>query len=508
MTTTKIVPHWGKDADWAGLLLLIVPAGPLPIAVAELARLVRDRIESDAALYDVVTVSHAPSPSWFPAAADWQRGLLVSLVRAAMLDGHFLAPRGIFVTFVVGDSDEEVQRAYSRLRASESFDRLRSISYGGRLGRDSQHGGISAATVEAISQAASKGIAAYEQRPELAIGESLFCAEVDRLIQQGLLSREELQVERPTPPAPVPPSPPAPTRVVPSPAMPTASGLPTAPPRRQPRPPVFHHGDDTVVVDNRSPLSRLRGPAPTDADAIERLSAITDAVSLACFVVVPDEEAGARKAGRDHRAHALGLDRLLATVAGDALTGRRMRVAVEVIAALDPLRKLGVLRPAGELTGGDLPKVPAELFDHGRTVNGLLKAAQSTAIAFQAHGVEVLSLHYIFLSSVALDNANTSGAEWNRLLEHARVTWIEIGPNQPADNPEPLEIAPSPYGFHLVSDRYDVDAMVGEESAILYRYRQPDPESPAPAAPPAAGESADTAAGQRRRWLPRFRLRR
>ena len=66
-------PYWGDDADWAGLMLLIVPVGPLPVPAGELAQLVRDRIESDAALYDVVTVAHAPSPSEFAAPADWHR---------------------------------------------------------------------------------------------------------------------------------------------------------------------------------------------------------------------------------------------------------------------------------------------------------------------------------------------------------------------------------------------------------------------------------------------------
>lgn len=518
--------YWGNDADWAGLLLLIVPAAPLPVAAAELAGLVRDRIESDAALYDVVTVAHAPapSPSRFPALDDWDRALLASLVRAAMPDGHFFAPRGIMVTVVVGETADEVQRTFARLREIEALDRLGAISYGRRFRRDPQHGGIAPATVGAISRAASKGMAVYEQRPSLAIGERFFRAEIDRMIREGLLSREDLVVERsvpqaapqarpasiPAPARPAPAAPPPPASSAPAVPSPPTSGLPAAPRSRRPQAAVFHHGDDMVVVDSRSPLSRLRGPAPTDADAVERLAMTTDAVSLAYFVVVPDEEAGARKAGRDHRTHALTLDRLLATVAADALTGRRMRVAVEVVAAIDPPRRHGVLRPAGDLTEGDLPKVPAELFDHATTVEGLLNAAERTAIAFQARGVDVLSLHYIFLSTVALADANTSAPEWNRLLEHARVTWIEIGPDRPIDNPEPLEIAPSPYGFHLVSDRYDVAAMVREESATLYRYHQP---LPGPATPPAdattpVDEPAATSPARRRAWLPNLRRRR
>jgi hypothetical protein len=518
MTAPELAPYWGDDADWAGLLVLIVPAASLPIPVGELARLVRDRVESDAALYDVVTVAHAPSPARFQATADWHRALLVALIRAAMPNGHFLAPRGIFATIVVGESDADVQWALDQLRKDGPFNRLRSISYSCRVRWDPERGGIAPVTIRSISQVASKGIAAYEQRPDLAMDEPVFLAEVGGLVQRGLVTREDLAVTPPTPrtvprvraTAPVP-TPPALPALAPTP--PQTPGLPVAPPGRQRQPPVFHHGDDMVQVDSRSALGRLRSPAPTDADAVERLAMSTDAVSLAYFVVVPDEAASARKVSREHRTLALSLDQLLATVAGDTLTGRQMCVAVEVVTAHNPLRKHGVLRPAGELTDGDLPKAPAELFDHAKTVEALLNAAQRTAVAFQARNVDVLSLHYIFLSSVELHDADTSGADWDRLLEHARVTWIEIGPTRLTDHHEPLNIAPSPYGFHLVSNRYDVAAVVREESAALYRYRQPAvtmPEPAAPQAPPVdattpGDETAPKLPGRRRRWLGNWR---
>jgi hypothetical protein len=569
MTAPGITPYWGDDADWAGLLLLIVPATPLPAPVGELARLVRDRIESDAALYDVVTVAHAPPPVAFQATADWQRAVLVSLIRAAMPDGHFLAPRGILATVVVGESEVDVRWALDQLHEDGPLSRLRRISYACTLRPDPDRGGIAPMTVRSIARTASKGIAAYEQSPDLAMDERVFLAEVGGLAEQGLITPEELAVAPPAPQAVAPPAPqavappapqavappapqalappapqalappapqalapptprpaprvrataPVPTRPAPpAPAPPPLQtpGLPMALPRRQPQAPVFHHGDDMVLVDSRSALGRLRSPAPTDADAVGRLARSTDAVSLVYFVVVPDEQSSARKVSREHRTLALSLDQLLATVVGDALTGRRMRVAVEVLAALNPLRKHGVLRPAGDLTEGDLPKVPAELFDHAKTVEALLNAAQRTVVAFRARSVEVLSLHYIFLSSVAIHDANTAGADWDRLLEHARVTWIDIGPTRLTDRREPLDIAPSPYGFHLVSDRYDVAAMVREESAALYRYRPPAPEATAPEASPAdtrvpgdktgpGDKTTGTPSGRRRGWLGSWR---
>jgi hypothetical protein len=284
---------------------------------------------------------------------------------------------------------------------------------------------------------------------------------------------------------------------------------------------VFHHGDDTVVLDNRSALGRLRTPAPTDAESVDRLARVTDAVSLAFFVFVPDEEAGSRRLNRGHRPMALKLDQVLATVVGDAATGRPMRVAVEVFTAGTPLAKHGVLRPAGELTEDDLPKLRTAFFDHAKTVASLRSTANRTIQAFRARHVEVLSLHFIFLSSTRLFDANTFGADWDSLLRGARATWAEIGPTRAADGVDPFRQAPdisaSPYGFHLVSDRYDVVAMIREESGLLYVYdsapvAQTAPaltshdlasDSPAPE-PTAGGDHETTKQKSRLRW-PRRR---
>jgi hypothetical protein len=174
-----------------------------------------------------------------------------------------------------------------------------------------------------------------------------------------------------------------------------------------------------------------------------------------------------------------------------------MRVAVEVVMATVPLHKHGVLRPAGELTEEHLPKPRAELFDHPRTVEALLGAAERTAHAFRARRVAVPSLHYIFLSSVKLRHANTTGADWDNLLRHARATWVDIGPTRADERMDPFaqlpDISPSSYGFYHLSDRYDVAALIGEASAILYVFDAPPPEVPAP------GDDAPTEP-KRPRW--------
>ncbi len=53
MTVPDLTPSWHRDDQWAGVLLLIVPATRLPIHGRELASLVRERVERDPALYDL-----------------------------------------------------------------------------------------------------------------------------------------------------------------------------------------------------------------------------------------------------------------------------------------------------------------------------------------------------------------------------------------------------------------------------------------------------------------------
>jgi hypothetical protein len=261
------------------------------------------------------------------------------------------------------------------------------------------------------------------------------------------------------------------------------------------------------VVDSRSPLSSLLRPreeAPTDAESVDLLARTTDAVSLAYLVFVPNNGSGGWKAAREHRRIALELDRLLATVAADAASGRSMRVAVEVFTAVTPLRRHGILRPAGELVEEDLPKAPAKLYDHARTVNSLFDATKRTFAAFQARKIEVLSCHCMFLSSVPLTDAGTTTEEWDRLLTFARATWVEIDPGDDRSAPLPgamvnelPKIPPSRYGFHLISSDYDVTELVRAESSALYRYGQ---AQPAPFAAARGGAEGPLAKRWMRRW--------
>jgi len=509
VTGFDLTPYWGADDDWTGFLMLIVPAARLPITPEELARRVRDRVESDPVLYDLVKVGHAPPPDAFEEQHDWDRAFLAHLLGAAMPERRFLAPRASLNVIVVGRRRRDIDRVLLDLRGWESLKRLRVRYYHCGVVPDPRHG-LTEESIREVTRAARVIITNYEERPDLAINEAEFLKIADTFIRSGMVAWNDAKTgaapTTPTAPASpgqtpgrqpgygapaapdrnVTPAQPQPASAPAAPAVPTPPApltLPAAPapltppPSRAPLPPVFHSGEYLVLVENRSALQRLRGQRSTDADGIERLARITNGVSLAYLIVVPDEETDRRKMSRAIRTIALRVDELLATVVGDALSGRPVRVAVEVFTAVTPLNKHGVLLPAGELSKNDIPGLPVDLFDHVRTVDSLIGATQRTTRAFQARRVNVVSVHYIFVSTVPLARANTKGPDWDKLLQGGRVTWIEVGGGRAPSREEahiyqPPAISPSPYGFHVVSDRHDIVALIKDESSAIYIYEQ------------------------------------
>ncbi|MEU8007713.1 hypothetical protein AB0B66_41695 [Catellatospora sp. NPDC049111] len=536
MSAPDLLPHWGDD-DWTSFLLLIVPVAASPVPPGEVERAVRDRIERDPALFDLVSVARGPGPDGFEERGDWSRALLSSLLDSAMPGGRFLAPRVVLTIVLLGEDTSAVRRLGNELQEWQSLEQLNVRFYGCRLEVDPRHRSVGAVTVSAMLGITNKIMSAFEQHPEIAIQERTFLAAAMELARQGSVALAGGKLADP-PTAPVPtaafvqisppdagpvpsrpaamPSQPAETSPRPAPTAdqpavasprpsptaaqpatvagaqtrtPTAQARPSPrnqgadAPTRPARPPVFHRSEEIVVVDGRSPLQRLRGEqARTDAETLDRIAEITDAVSLAYLVMVPDEVSSRGKTSREYRRIALGLDRLLGTVVGDASSGRPMRVALEVFTAASPLRKHGVIHQAGELTESDLPRPAAEIYEHARTVEGLIGAAQRTAHAFAARSVQVMSLHFIFLSGMPLADAGTEGGDWDLLLRYARATWVELGPTRAHDGDLPFSelpvIAPSPFGFHLMPGDGDVPALVGRESTALYVYGPTQVEPP------------------------------
>jgi hypothetical protein len=517
VTTPDLTPFWPADEDWCGYLLMIVPAARLPVPPQELALRVRERVEADAELHDLVTVSHAPRLDEFDDATEWDRALAASLVAAVMPEGHVATPRGVLRMVVVGERKQDIDRLVLELRQVPLLKhlRVRVYTYPTRLELDS--GGVPTTAVANLAGLARTIVSEHERDPEYAVDEPTFLAELRRLVEEEGLALSGPEPSPPAPPDPVSSATPgvdtgAPaargSASVPAPARPTAQ------PSRPIVDPVIHGGADIDLVSSRSMRQRRTGAPATDAESVDRVARLTEAVSLAYLVFVPDDEPKPREVGRRCRALAVDLDQALRAVVGDSRTGRQLTVAVEVLTATVPLRKYGPPRPAGEVTESGLPRVPAELFDLLDTVDALLDAAQRTERAFRSRDVAVLSKHFIFLSTVRLRDAHTSASEWERLLNHARVTWVDIGSTKVGNadlaelvgvNDAIPQIGPSPYGFHMLSDKDDVVGLFRQESSIIYTYQSPA-LPPEPSAPPAAvTPAAATPAGKSRRWWPRRR---
>jgi hypothetical protein len=258
-------------------------------------------------------------------------------------------------------------------------------------------------------------------------------------------------------------------------------------------------GADLVFVQERSAWQRFRVPTPTDAGSIAQLAGQTDAVSLAYLVFVADDQNQSREVTRRRLATALELDKVLESVVADAETRRPLKVSVEVLSATSPVRKHGAMVPAGELTEGDLPKVPIDMFDLFEAADSLIEVMERSTRSLAARDVKVLSRHLIFLATVPLRDTNTTGPEWDRLLQHARITWVHFGP---AESSFTELDRPSPFGVHLLTDKDDVPALFRRESEVMYAWA-------AAAAPVAKAEPTTEPVedpppvAKGRRWWPR-----
>ncbi|WP_239310577.1 hypothetical protein [Frankia sp. Cj3] len=522
MTGPDLTPYWTDD-EWAGFMVQLVPAARLSVPLLELYRQVHARIETDAVLYDLITLAQVPLTD-DPGVDDEQ--IMNDLLASATEQRHFFAPRGVFAVVLVAERAEDIPPVVARLAESPLLPQLRVQYFPLVLEVDSATYGPSPATVLAVMNIARSLIAEYEHRPGIAVDEAEFLALIRRLVDEERAARRagpapEIAVAEPSPlsaPSETPASDARPpvslTAAKPTEAKPLATTPDKAPPERALREPVVQAGAAMVFVQERSPLRRLRTPAPTDADSMEQIADLTDAVALACLVFVPDDENQPREVSKRRRTTALDLDRLLGTVRADADTTRPVKVGIEVLSATSPLRKHGALLPAGELTGGDLPKVPIGMFDLFDTADSLLAAMQRSTRSLATRDVEVLSRHLIFLATAPLRDTNLTGGEWDRLLRQARITWVHFGSAEPRFSE--LE-RPSPFGVHILTDADDVPALFRRESKVLYTWPADIPPSlPATDVAQVAAEGVEVAevpkaldlqeeiaAPKSRHWWPR-----
>lgn len=509
MTSIDPTRYWPAAEDWTGFLLVIVPAGPLLIPGEELRRRVREHIGTDPVLYDLVTATIAPP---FQPTADWGRDFLTSVVEAAMPDRHFFAPRGVIGVVVVANADASLDKALAGLRGLTSLNQLCARLFGVVVQPDARTG-ASPTSVLKIAKTARLLIEMYDEEPRIAIAEPAFLDRVGALIERGQLSPPASESEHPAEPAiqVVSLNPPLTETQRPAPAetaksmddlapeTPTTTAPPEPAPVKRLLETVMYYGAEVVTVDQRTPMQRLTRQTVTDADSVAELQRAGRAVGLVCLVFVPDDGVVPRRVAKRRNAIALELDRALAAVKFDATTTLPVNIAVEVLSATNPVQKHGVLRVAGTLTESALPKVEIEYFSVPESLETLLDAARRTVRALRARGVEVVSLHFVFLAAVRFPADEGTEHDWTQLLEHARVTWIDFSP---LDRRQPLyPMPPSPFGLHVLSDKEDVVAVIKQESEVIYQYAPTPRPGSAASGQPAAAPPADA----RQRWWFRRR---
>jgi hypothetical protein len=558
MTAVDMTPYWPAIEDWTGFLLVIVPGGPLPVSGERLRRLVREQIETDAVLYDLVTVTLAAP---FEPTTAWDRSFLTNVVEAIMPDRHFFAPRGVLGIVVVASQKRALDDALADLKTSTALSRLGARLFGVGVQPD-ERAGVSPNSVLRIADVATVLIEMYEEMPRIALAEQTFLGRISDLIKDHGLVLPDLEPEPPAaplteqpihvvelepdgpaveasatqpppgrpelsqPPVPEPPAtearrpepiPVAPAAVsapitvqgpMPSPEIsdahaPAPSGRhsaapPAAPPPRRRVKAVMYDGAEIVAVDQRTPMQRLTRQNPTDVDALDALLRDGRAVGLVYLVFVPDDGVVSRRVAKRRNTIALELDQTFSSVDLDAITGVPAHVAVEVFSATNPVQKHGVLRGASDMTESALPKVEIEYFSVSEIVDPLLDGARRTSRALQARGVEVVSLHLVFLAAMRFPADESTADDWIRLLERARVTWIDFSPPDRRQSLYPMP--PSPFGLHVLTDKEDVVAVIKQQSEVLYQYTsQPDATPDTTRA--TDDQSADVPpAKARRRW--------
>jgi hypothetical protein len=499
VTAISLSPYWSTDEDWAGFLLVIVPADRLAVAGEDLCRQVRAQIETDAVLYDLVTVTHVAP---FRPTPDWGRVLLTNVIGAAMPDRHFFAPRGVIGLVVVASDEQALKDAFEGVRNLQPESRLWARQYGYHGVLADSPRSANATSVMKIADTVHTLIERYDEDPRLAVSERAFLGRVDALRGKYAIEPEpardpppdprppaedrarelpaarhaaEQRLEQPERPGPSRPALAATPETAPA-ATEPPSGRPAPRPRKGLVEPIVYEGVEMVMVDRRTPLQRLMGQNPTDADCLDELQHDGRPVGLVYLVHVPDDGVVSRSVATRRHAIAMELDQAFASVERDALSDRPAHLAVEVLSATNPVQKHGVLRLAGTLTESALPKVGIEYFSVTDTVAALLDAAHRTSRALRARRLDVVSVHFVFLAAMRFPADDTTEEDWNRLLEKARITWIDFAPADRRLPPYPMR--PSPFGLHVLTDKEDVVALIKHHAQVLYRYAPPPADAP------------------------------
>ncbi len=422
MSAPGVSPYWSDDDQWTQLLIVIVPVGDLPFHASELYDRVREVIEADIVLFDLVTLCIGPKVD---GSATRDASVVQAFLAGAVADGHLFAPRVVFGCVLVGPDAEQLGLAQRRLSQHVLMKNIGTLFHTVAVD-DTAEAAVD--PVSAVVGFAEQMMADYEREPAVSTSERQFLKALKVL----------------TPAAP----PPAPS------------------PRRR-RPPEEESRPPSLFQRARASLG-LAIESPPATEPMARRSTGTGAVALVYLVFVPDDNPPGRTIVKRRNAVAVELDLMLNRVQSDPATGRAMDVALEVLCAVNPITRHHGVAFAGGLDKKDLPRVPVDYFDFYETIGELGDEHQRVSSTFWKRGVDVLSAHIIFLATTGPLPDRESVERFAGLLAHTRVTWLHFGQSSEII-PEEFELP----GMQVLSDQSDLADVVMHYAKDIYDTRPP-----------------------------------
>jgi hypothetical protein len=427
-------PHWGNRERWTEFFIAIVPTVGQTGAARELYRRVRQAIEEDVILFDLVTVAVCPTAD---GSFDQDDAIVAALLTAATDRGHFLAPRVVFGCVVVGTDVEAVDAVRAGLARQTVFRQL-CVQFG-----PPALVGDTTPDPSAVLSFASDLMFGYERDPGISCGEAEFL-DLARLLGGPVFATPVRQRAA-------------------SRATPAGPGVPL------PSPPAVAHRDVALPSPRPGLVRRLQeslGTAErglTDAESFDELALRGDGVALVSLVFLPDDDQQSWALARRRRAAAIRLDAALAAVNQDPRGGASIQVAVEVLGPGDPFVRHRGVRSAGRLSEPDLPRITIDTFDLPDAFEVLLRQLERNASSIRTRGVNVVSSHVIVLATIAPLPTRESVARFDELLTQARITWIHFGPEE-----EMIPVEFERRGAILLTDEPDLVNTVLYYSSDIY----------------------------------------
>jgi hypothetical protein len=412
----------GIEGRWTGFVLVVAPLVNLTVDADELFREVTAQVESDVLLQDTVRVGRS---------AGLQGGdrdvarILDAIARASIYrNGRMFAPRAAFGCVVVGDDAEQARGTVRRLADAPELQRLHVNLYDvvarpaplpaddavppddvpARPAPDGDERGARAETDRAEADRAARPVGPDAATVSDVVAKATALMEsYEQVPGRSIPARMLISLMRPATP-PVEPAPAAsPSRILDD---------------RLDGPSVVY---GPPAVDE----PRARPAATTQAEVLDQLADVINSVALVYLVVTPDRDRVSRRIRRRRTEMLVELDRALAAARPEPAVGEpSTAVEVALLTAGRRLTRHGLLRTAGALTAGQLPKISADHFDIVKCVDDLLELYERDAASLHRRGINLVGTHAIFVSTSAPLGDSVSIKRFERLSQAVRVRWI------------------------------------------------------------------------------------